>query len=311
MRRFILRRFLLLILVAFGCVSLTFSLLHLIPGDPAQAMAGEGAEAADIEHVRTLLGLDQPLWKQYLAYLGGVVRGDLGRSIRTGDAVSGMIVHAFSRTAVLAAASLVLATLIAIPAGSLGAIYKGKSIDTATTVFSLAGISIPNFWLGPMLIMIFSIRLGILPVSGTGGPAHLILPAVTLGTAYAALLARVTRAAVLDEIHAPYLTAVRARGVGPVSAFVRHTLRNALIPIVTVMALELGSLLTGSIVAEEVFSWPGLGRLVLSSIRSRDYPVVQGCVLFFSAIYVVVNFIADLLYASLDPRVRYGGGGTE
>lgn len=230
MARFCLRRFLLLIVVACGCVTLTFSLIHLIPGDPAEAMAGEGTEPADIEHVRSRLGLDRPLWKQYVSYMAGVGSGNLGNSLRTDEPVSGMILKAFSRTALLGIAGLVLAILIALPAGSLGALYKGTAIDTASTIFALGGISIPNFWLGPMLIMVFSVKLGLLPVSGTGGPLNLVLPAVTLGTAYAALLSRVTRASVLDEIHAPYLVAARARGVGPMSVFVRHTLRNALDP---------------------------------------------------------------------------------
>ena len=305
MARYLIRRLLLTIPVILGVATLVFALIHLVPGDPAQAMLGEAAPQADVLKLRHSLGLDQPLLTQYRTYLTGLVHGDLGTSFRYNGPVTAQIRDKFPNTATLAVAAMIFAILFAIPLGILAAVFRGTAIDHAAMTIALAGISMPNFWLGPLLAILFAVRLGWLPVSGTGGLSHLILPAVTLGAALSAILARMTRASVLEELRELYVLAARARGVSGARAVVRHAFRNSLIPIVTIIGLQFGAVLTGTIITETIFAWPGIGRLLIQAISFRDYPLVQGCILFISITYVAMNLLTDLTYGFLDPRIRY------
>jgi ABC-type dipeptide/oligopeptide/nickel transport system permease component len=291
--------------VLLGVATLVFLLIHLVPGDPAQAMLGDSAPPADLAELRTKLGLDQPLAVQYQRYLGGLVRGDLGTSFRYNTPVGHEIGQRLARTTQLAVAAMVVAIVIAIPLGVIGALFRGRALDQIAMGFSLAGISMPNFWLGPLLAIVFAVYLGWLPVSGTGSWLHLVLPAVTLGAALAAILARMTRATLIDELRELYVLAARARGLSRSRAVIRHALRNSLIPVVTIIGLQLGAVLTGTIITETIFAWPGVGRLLIQAISFRDYPLVQGCILFIAVTYVGMNLIVDLAYAWLDPRIRY------
>jgi peptide/nickel transport system permease protein len=302
--RYFLRRLLLTIPVLVGVATLVFSLIHFIPGDPAQAMLGEGASQEDIEQLRTRLGLDRPLIVQYGAFLNGVVHGDLGVSLRNDQPVARQIVQRMPATAELALASMTVAVLFALPLGIMAAVWRGTAIDITAMTLSLVGISIPNFWLGPLLAIVFAVQLGWLPVGGSGTPAHLILPSVTLGAALAAILARMTRASLLEELREPYVLAARAKGVSRSRAVLHHAFRNSLIPIVTILGLQFGVVLTGAVITETIFAWPGIGRLLIQSIGFRDYPTVQGCVLLIAVTYVGVNLITDLTYGFLDPRIR-------
>ena len=304
MLSFIIRRLALTVLVLFGVATLVFSLIHLVPGDPAQAMLGDGASPEDIAQLRTRLGLDRPLTEQYVAYLKGLSRGDLGTSLRTQQPVRAQIAERLPATAELASAAMVVAVLLAIPLGLIAAVWQGRWIDQGAMGLALVGISVPGFWLGPLLALIFSVELGWLPVSGRGTLAHLVLPGVTLGAALAAILARMTRASVLEELREQYVVAARARGASRLRAVVVHALRNSLIPVVTILGLQLGAVLTGSIITETIFSWPGVGRLLIQSINFRDYPMVQGCILLIAVTYVTMNLLTDLMYGWLDPRIR-------
>ena len=305
MIRYLVRRLLLTIPVILGVATLVFALIHLVPGDPAQAMLGEAAPQAEVLKLRHTLGLDQPLLTQYRTYLTGLLHGDLGTSFRYNAPVTTQIREKFPNTATLAVAAMLFAIVFAIPLGILAAVFRGTIIDHLAMTIALAGISMPNFWLGPLLAILFAVRLGWLPVSGTGGLSHLILPAVTLGAALSAILARMTRASVLEELGELYVLAARARGVSGVRAVVRHAFRNSLIPIVTIVGLQFGAVLTGTIITETIFAWPGIGRLLIQAISFRDYPLVQGCILFISITYVAMNLLTDLTYGLLDPRIRY------
>ena len=304
MLRYLVRRLLLTIPVLLGVATLVFLLIHFIPGDPAQAMLGEGASQEEIEQLRTRLGLDRPLIVQYGAFLSGVVRGDLGVSLRNDQPVARQIVQRMPATAELAFASMGVAVLVALPLGIMAAVWRGTAIDVGAMTLSLLGISIPNFWLGPLMAIVFAVQLGWLPVGGSGTPAHLVLPAVTLGAALAAILARMTRASLLEELSEPYVLAARARGVSRSRAVLHHAFRNSLIPIVTILGLQFGAVLTGAVITETIFAWPGIGRLLIQSIGFRDYPTVQGCVLLIAVTYVGVNLLTDLTYGFLDPRIR-------
>jgi peptide/nickel transport system permease protein len=303
--RFLARRVALTIPVLFGVATLVFSLIHVIPGDPAQAMLGEAAPQADVEELRRRLGLDRPLVEQYVRFLSGLLRGDLGTSLRTGAPVTDQILERMPATFELAVAAMAVAIVFSIPLGIAAAVWRGTVIDHAAMTLALSGISIPNFWLGPLLAIVFAIELGWLPVSGRGTWAHLVLPAVSLGGALAAILARMTRATLLEELREPYVQAARARGVSRTRAVLRHAFRNSLIPVVTLVGLQFGAVLTGAIITETIFAWPGIGRLLIQSIGFRDYPLVQGCILLISITYVGVNLITDLVYGILDPRIRY------
>jgi ABC-type dipeptide/oligopeptide/nickel transport system permease component len=305
MLAYALRRIALTVPVLLGVATLVFALIHLVPGDPAQVMLGESASAADLDDLRTRLGLDKPLLVQYREFITGLVQGDLGTSFRYNTPVTREIQQRLGRTAQLALAAMVVAVVVAIPLGVLGALYRGRWIDQLATTVSLLGVAMPNFWLGPVLAIVFAIYLGWLPVSGTGTWAHLVLPAVTLGGALAAILARMTRATLVDELRELYVLAARARGIARGRAVVAHALRNSLIPVVTIIGLQLGAVLTGTIITETIFSWPGVGRLLIQAISFRDYPLVQGCILFIAVTYVTMNLLVDLVYGFLDPRIRY------
>ena len=298
------RRLLLLVPTVLGVLTLVFFLVHLIPGDPVEVMLGETASSADLIQLRADLGLDRPLGEQYARFLGGLVRADLGRSFFYRKPVLAVIGAALPATALLAAAALAVALLIALPVGILAAVRRNRLTDRLALVGSLVGVSMPNFWLGPMLIILFSFRLGWLPVSGREGAASLVLPALTLGTALSAILVRMTRASMLDVLGEDYLRTARAKGVGERTVIARHALRNALLPVVTIVGLQFGALLSGAVITENVFAWPGVGTLLIQAITARDYPLVQGCVLVISLCYVAVNFLTDALYAVIDPRVR-------
>jgi peptide/nickel transport system permease protein len=302
---FLLRRLLLTIPVLLGVATLVFSLIHLVPGDPVQAMIGESAPPQEIARVRAQLGLDRPLYVQYWTFLEGVGRGDLGVSLRTNEPVARAIADRMPATLELAFAAMCLAVAFAIPLGILAAAGAGTVVDYAATTLALLGISIPNFWLGPLLAIVFAVTLGWLPVSGSGSLAHLVLPAITLGAPLGAVLARMTRASVLEELRELYVLAARARGVSRARAVLRHAFRNSLIPIVTVLGLQMGAVLTGAVITETIFAWPGVGRLLIQSINFRDYPLVQGCILLIAVTYVVMNLLTDLAYGLLDPRIRY------
>jgi ABC-type dipeptide/oligopeptide/nickel transport system permease component len=304
MLAYTLRRLAMAIPVVLGVATLVFSLIHLVPGDPAQAMLGETASASDVAELRTALGLDRPLLVQYGHYMAGLAVGDLGTSFRFRTPVTAEIAQRLGPTAELAAAAIAVAIVVAIPLGMVGALFRGRAMDQAATIVALAGVSMPNFWLGPLMAILFAVTLGWLPVSGRGTWAHLVLPAVTLGAALAAILARMTRASLIDELREPYVLAARARGLSRRRAVVVHALGNSLIPVVTILGLQLGAVLTGTIITETIFAWPGVGRLLIQAIGFRDYPLVQGCILFVAVTYVGMNLIVDLAYGFLDPRIR-------
>jgi ABC-type dipeptide/oligopeptide/nickel transport system permease component len=301
---FLARRLALSVPVLFGVATLVFSLIHLIPGDPAQAMLGETASQADVDALRQRLGLDRSILEQYGHFLSGLAHGDLGTSLRTGEPVARQIRGRVPATMELAAAAMLVAIGIAIPLGVLAAVRRGTALDAASMTLVLTGVSVPNFWLGPLLAIVFAVQLQWLPVSGRGTWMHLVLPAVSLGAGLAAILARMTRATLLEELREPYVQAARARGVSPARAVLTHALRNGLIPVVTLLGLQFGNVLTGAVITETVFAWPGIGRLLIQSIGFRDYPVVQGCILFIATTYVLVNLATDLAYGALDPRIR-------
>ncbi len=309
MRAFIARRLLTAVPVVFGVVTLVFCLIHLVPGDPVDAMLGETALPAQRQDLREALGLDRPLGEQYLRFLGGLARGDLGTSYRYSTPVRDLVVERYPATVQLTLAAMLVAIAIALPAGVLAAVRPRTWVDHASSGFALLGVSIPNFWLGPMLILVFAIWLDWLPVSGRGGLASLVLPAVTLGTAMAGILARMTRSSLLEELGADYIRTARAKGLREPAVVLRHGLRNALVPIVTLLGLQFGALLAGSVITETIFAWPGLGKLLMDAIQARDYPVVQGVVLAIALSYVAVNFLTDLVYAWADPTIRLGESG--
>ena len=285
-------------------VSAVFLLIHLVPGDPILQMLGEGAPATDIAATRHAYGLDIPLGQQYLHYWKGVLHGDLGPSLRFNQNVSKLIAQRYPYTLQLTVAALIVALIISIPAGVRSAQRCGKWDDKTLSVVSLFGLSFPNFALGPILILIFSIYLGLLPVSGSGSVAHLILPAITMGGSLAAILTRMVRTSMLEELGQDYIRTARAKGLPERAVVYRHALRNAMLPILTVVGLQFGALLAGAIVTETIFSWPGIGRLTIQAIGNRDYYLVQGCILAIGLTYVLVNFLTDLLYSVANPRIR-------
>jgi peptide/nickel transport system permease protein len=305
MVQYIIRRLLQMVPITFGILTLVFSLIHLIPGDPARQIAGENARAEDVEAVRKALGLDQPLWSQYVQYLSHVVRGDLGRSFQTNESVTTQIAQRYPATMQLAFGAMVVALIVAFPLGIISAIYRNSWIDNVARFFALIGVSMPSFWFGPLLIIAFAINHTWFPVSGRDqGLRSLVLPSLTMGLALAAILTRMIRVSLGEELTQLYVTTAIAKGVTRTKAIFRHALKNALIPVITVLALQFGSLLTGAIITEQIFSWPGLGRLLLQSISTRDYPQVQASILVIALTYILVNFISDLLYGVVDPRIK-------
>lgn len=305
MTQYIIRRVLQMIPITLGILTLIFSLIHLIPGDPAVQIAGEGARPQDIENVRKALGLDKPLWEQYITYLGKLAHGDLGRSFRTNESVAKEILTRYPATMQLAFGAMVVALLVAFPLGVISAIYRNSWIDNLARFFALVGVSMPSFWFGPLLIIAFAINRTWFPVSGREeGLRSLVLPSLTMGLALAAILTRMIRVSLAEELTQLYVTTAIAKGVTRAKAIFSHALKNALIPVITVLALQFGSLLTGAIITEQIFSWPGLGRLLIQSITSRDYPQVQASILVIALTYIMVNFLADLLYGVADPRIK-------
>ncbi len=285
-------------------VSVVFLLIHLVPGDPILQMLGENAPAADLQAARHDYRLDLPIGEQYVLYWKGVSHGDLGKSIRFNKNVTTIVMQAYPATIRLTLASLLVAIVISIPAGVRSALRRNTWEDRVLSFVSLLGLSFPNFALGPILILFFAIKLGLLPVSGSGGLEYLVLPAVTMGGALAAILTRMVRTSMLEELGQDYIRTARAKGLSENAVVYKHALRNAMIPIVTVLGLQFGALLAGAIVTETIFSWPGIGRMTISAISSRDYYLVQGCILFIGLTYVLVNTMTDLLYSVLNPRIR-------
>jgi peptide/nickel transport system permease protein len=304
MLRYLALRALYTLPVVWLVVSLVFLLIHLVPGDPILQMLGEGAPAADVQATRHLYGLDVPLGQQYLHYWSGVLRGDLGPSFRFNQGVTRLITQRYPYTLQLTLAALLVAMLLSIPAGVHSARRRNHWDDRLLSVVSLFGLSFPNFALGPILILLFSIKLGWLPVSGSGTFAHLILPAITMGGALAAILTRMVRTSMLEELGQDYIRTARAKGLPERTVVYHHALRNAMIPVITVLGLQFGALLAGAIVTETIFSWPGIGRLTIQAIGNRDYYLVQGCILAIGLTYVAVNLMTDLLYTVVNPRIR-------
>ncbi len=302
--RTVLKRLLFLIPVLWLVVSLIFFLIHLVPGDPVQQMLGEGASVADISALRHTYGLDVPLRTQYVHYWNGVLHGNLGQSIRLNTPVTQLILSRYPYTLELAIPAILLAILLSFPAGIASARNRGKWQDKWLGVVSLFGVSFPTFTLGPLLILVFGIALGWLPVSGTGSWKHFILPTLTMGTALAAILTRMVRTSMLEELGQDYVRTARAKGLSARAVVYRHVLPNAMIPLLTVVGLQFGALLAGAIVTETIFSWPGLGRLTITAISSRDYPLVQGCILAIGLTYILVNLFTDAMYVFVNPRIR-------
>lgn len=304
------RRILLTLPVIWVVVSVVFLLIHLVPGDPIVQMLGEGANSADIAALRHAYGFDAPLSQQYVHYWHGILHGDLGQSLRLHDSVTHLVLQRYPYTLALTLAALLIGIGVSVPAGILSALHRNRWQDRSLGVVSLVGLSFPNFALGPILIIVFSIYFGWLPVStaGTGGVGdfllHLILPAITLGLGLAAILTRMVRTAMLEELGQDYIRTARAKGLSENRIVYRHALRNALIPVLTVIGLQFGSLLSGAIVTETIFSWPGIGRLTLSAISNRDYALVQGCILAVGLTYVAINLLTDVAYTIANPRMR-------
>jgi len=305
MRRYFIHRLLLLLPTLLGALTLVFALIHLIPGDPVEIMLGETATGADKQELRRNLGLDQPLLTQYRNFLIGLAAGNLGRSLYEQASVSEIITARLPATLELALCAMIAAVLIAFPLATLAAVNRGRLLDRGALLFSLFGLSLPNFWLGPLLMLVFSIQFGWTPVSGRGGLSHLFLPALTLGLGMAAILTRILRASLLQTMHEDFVRTARAKGLAEKQVWLKHTLRHALMSTITIMSLQFGALLAGSLITETIFSWPGIGRLTVQAIQTRDYPLVQGCVLVIAVSYLLVNFFTDLLYKLADPRVSY------
>jgi len=312
---YLIRRILIGGFVALGVVTLVFFSLHLAPGDPISMLIPPetgGAATAIADQIRAKYGLDKPLFTQYVIYLGNLVRLDFGRSINTDRPVVTALAARYPATLELTIAGLIVALVIALPIGIVSAVRQNSLLDNVSRVFALAGISIPSFWLGLLLMLLFSLRLGWLPASGRGGPVwtweglqHIILPAVTLGAMASGILMRLTRSSMLEVLRADYLNTARAKGLPERTVIYAHALRNALIPVITVLGLQIGTLLGGTVVIETVFAWPGIGRYAIQGIMGKDFPVVQGSVLALAIGFIFVNIIVDVLYCAIDPRITY------
>ncbi|MEW5802983.1 MAG: nickel ABC transporter permease [bacterium] len=302
---YIAKRLLWLFPIMLGVITLVFFLIHLIPGDPVDIMLGETAQAMDKQALRRELGLDKPISRQYVDFLINLSRGNLGRSLHSRQPVLSLIMQKYPATLELMLAAVLTALFISLPLGIISALKHHSLVDHGSLILSLLGISMPNFWLGPLLIILFSLKLGLLPISGRGGILHLILPAITLGTSMSAILTRMVRSGLMDVLEEDYMTTARAKGLSYRRVILKHALKNALIPVITIVGLQIGALLTGSIITEMIFAWPGLGRLTIQAIYTRDYPLIQGCVLSVAISYVLVNLLTDLAYTIIDPRIRY------
>ena len=309
MLNYLIRRLSGALIVILGVSCLVFLLIQLVPGDPVEVMLGESASSADREALREQLGLNQPLLVQLWQYLSGLARGDLGISLFSQRPIGELLLERIPATLLLTIAALGIAVLLAVPLGVLAALRKDTAWDTGAMGFALLGVSIPNFWLGPLLILVFSLWLGWFPVSGAEGAGAWVLPALTLGTGLAAILSRMVRSSLLEVLQEDYMRTARAKGLSSTRVVWVHGLRNALLPVITLLGLQLGALLGGAVITETVFSWPGIGSLTIEAIQRRDYPLVQACVLLISLAYVLVNLATDLIYAWIDPRIRLGEGG--
>jgi peptide/nickel transport system permease protein len=307
MLRLVLRRLSVLVPTLFGAATLVFLLLHVVPGDPIDVMLGESAAPAAREELRARLGLDRPLAEQYGRWLTGLARADLGESIRSGRPVTELLAERVPVTVTLALTALLVAVSIGIPLGVLAANAPGSPVDRLALAVSLGAVATPSFWIGPMLVLLFAVELGLLPVAGHGTAAHLVLPALTLGTGMSGILIRMTRSALLETLSDDYVRTARGKGASRTRVLLTHALPNAATPVLSVLGLQLGAVLAGSVVTETIFAWPGLGRLVIEAIQSRDYPVVQGAVLVIATVTVLANLLADLAQAAVDPRVAEGG----
>jgi len=305
MNRYLLRRLALALITLWGVVTFVFLLLHLIPGDPVETMLGEGAKPAEIAAMRKSLGLDLPMLTQYGHYWRNLATGDLGTSFRTGESVLKTLRQSYPATLKLTLSSMLAGILVSVPLGVLAARRHGSGVDAAITSISLLGISIPHFVLGPLLIIALAITWPLLPVSGMGTSDHLVLPTITLATALAAILIRMVRASMINELDRPYVITARAKGLSGRRVTYLHAMKNGLMPVVTILGLQFGGLLAGAIITETIFSWQGIGRLMIQAIQSRDYPLIQSCILAISVTYIFSNFLTDLIYSLLDPRVRY------
>jgi peptide/nickel transport system permease protein len=305
MNPYVFKRLLLMAPTLLGGLTLVFFFTHGLPGDPVEVMLGETATSFDKETLRRELGLDQPIWIQYVRFLRALCVADLGNSLSRQGPVLDLLLSRLPATLELTAAAMAVAFLIAIPLG-IGAAFRCHSwIDHSARFFSLLGLAMPNFWLGPLLIIAFSIELGWLPVSGRGSASHIVLPAITLGTGMAAILTRMLRSRLLRVLQEDYIKTARAKGVSESMIWLKHALRNSLLPVITVAGLQFGSLLAGAVITETIFTWPGIGRLTIQAIQTRDYPLVQGCVLLIGVSYMLVNLTVDLIYSVVDPRIRY------
>lgn len=287
-----------------GVLVLVAALLHLVPGDPVDVMLGEGASGIDRERLRAALGLDEPPWLQLLRFVGGALHLDLGRSLVTGEPVARLIAERYPATLELAAVSLIVAVGVALPLGLLAGARPGSAIDRVSLGLAAAETALPTFCLGPLLLLVFAVELPWFPVAGRGGAASLVLPAVTLGAGMSAVLSRQLRSSIVDALRLDCIRTARASGASPARVFLRHALPNAATATVTVLGLQLGGLLSGAIVTETIFAWPGLGRLLVQAIGARDFPLVQGCVLVIAVSYLLVNLLTDVLQAAIDPRLR-------
>ena len=294
------------ITVIFGVLLLTFSLLHLIPGDPVDVMLGESASVADREALREEIGISKPLSTQFVSYVGGLLQGDFGQSIHTKQPIIELLKTRYPATLKLAFLALIIGLSIGVPMGIYAALHRGKWQDFIVTITSVRLSAMPAFWLGPMLMLVFAVWLGWLPVSGMDEPKSSILPAVTLGLGLSAILTRMTRTSMLEVLGEDYIRTARAKGLSEKAVIIRHALRAALLPIITIVGLQMGSLLAGTVITETIFSWDGIGRLLVESIEKRDYPVTQACVLVIALSYVLVNVVTDIAYRLADPRVKFG-----
>src|SRR5436190_13983340 len=302
---FLLRRLALTLPIIWIVVTLVFGLIHMVPGDPVAQMLGEGASVTEVARLRHELGLDRSLLEQYRTYMTGLLHGDMGLSFRNEEPVASSILSRYPATMELAVAGTLFSLVLAIPFGVVSSVRRGRFADRAIGFFSLLGVSLPSFVLAPMLILLFSIALGALPVSGRDGFANLILPAVSIGGAFAAFTTRMVRGSMLEEIQQDYVRTARAKGLSERVVLFHHALRNGLIPVLTIVGLQMGAMMAGAMIVETIFSWPGLGRLTIQAIFARDYPLAQGCILAISLTYIFINLITDILYSAVDPRIRY------
>jgi ABC-type dipeptide/oligopeptide/nickel transport system permease component len=305
MAAFLVRRLALTLPVVWIVATLVFALIHIVPGDPIAQMLGEGAPQPEIQRLRQELGLDRPILEQYKTYVLALMKGDLGRSFRNQQPVAKSIAERYPATIQLAIAAVIVSLILSIPAGVIAAVQRGRWPDRLIGVFSLFGVSVPNFAMGPLLILIFSIGLGALPVSGRGTIWHLLLPAMTLGGGLAAITTRMVRSSMLEELQQDYIRTARAKGLPERVVLFRHALRNGILPVVTILGLQAGVLLSGTVITESIFAWPGLGRLTVQAINARDYPLLQGCILTISLSYILINLLTDVIYSVVDPRIRY------